>query len=236
MAIVDFKKIERYLKGDEFDDMLFVDISDQKFIYSKHDFLIKIAENKRILHVGCLDHIPLIDARIKKGIYTHAILTEAAEYCLGIDINKEGIDYVKQRGFDNIIYADITSGCATIENDHFDYAILADVLEHIPDPVTFLSSFKRYKNIDKLIITVPNAYRFLNWEFLGKGFERINTDHRFWFTPYTLAKVCVDAGYKIDDFEYITPFYKQLRKFGFFWKSWKKFPNHYSSGMAITIV
>ncbi|MEX0741590.1 MAG: hypothetical protein WD079_02255, partial [Phycisphaeraceae bacterium] len=27
-----------------------------------------------------------------------------------------------------------------------------------------------------------------------RGCELINTDHRYWFTPYTLGKVAVEAG------------------------------------------
>jgi hypothetical protein len=29
-----------------------------------------------------------------------------------------------------------------------------------------------------------------------KNTEVINTDHRFFFTPYTIAKIAVDAGYE----------------------------------------
>ena len=32
--------------------------------------------------------------------------------------------------------------------------------------------------------------------------EIINSDHRFWFTPYTIAKVLVSAGYKPDKISY----------------------------------
>ena len=32
--------------------------------------------------------------------------------------------------------------------------------------------------------------------------EIINSDHRFWFTPYTIAKVLVSAGYNPEKISY----------------------------------
>ena len=50
-----------------------------------------------------------------------------------------------------------------------------------------------------MVFSTPNAFRFNNVINTLKGFECINTDHRYWFTPYTLSKVLTDSGYKIDD-------------------------------------
>ena len=46
----------------------------------------------------------------------------------------------------------------------------------------------------KYVITVPNALCFTRKAVFMNGFERINTDHRYWFTPYTIAKVMYEAG------------------------------------------
>jgi len=45
--------------------------------------------------------------------------------------------------------------------------------------------------VERIIITVPSALRFRN---LNGMKECINTDHRYWFTPFTIAKVCIEAG------------------------------------------
>ena len=61
---------------------------------------------------------------------------------------------------------------------------------------------QNYRSISKeLIITVPNALKKTNRKN-GTHFELINTDHRFWFTPYTLAKNLTTAGFKINWFTY----------------------------------
>ena len=131
--------------------------------------------------------------------WLHGRLTEAAAYCIGIDSDAEAVREARSLSrLSNIFYGDITvkPKIAEIGNDKFDYTLLAEILEHLGNPVHFLKSFlSNYKeNIGKVIITVPNALRGDNILDALKGRESNNTDHRFFFTPYTLAKVAWDAG------------------------------------------
>jgi hypothetical protein len=82
--------------------------------------------------------------------------------------------------------------------------VMGEVLEHMDNPVTFLNIIhKKYAgNIDKLIITVPNAFGWPNFKNVFRHRECINTDHRYWFTPYTLGKIVVRAGMKIESFQF----------------------------------
>ena len=99
---------------------------------------------------------------------------------------------------ENIFYGDITvqPKIAEIGNNKFDYTLLGEVMEHIGNPVHFLKSFlSNYKeNTGQVIITVPNAFRVDNILNVFKAREANNSDHRFFFTPYTIAKVAWDAG------------------------------------------
>ncbi|MDN5338800.1 MAG: hypothetical protein PWQ20_1870 [Thermotogaceae bacterium] len=45
-------------------------------------------------------------------------------------------------------------------------------------------------------MTAPNALRYSNFIFAQKNIEVINSDHRYWFTPYTLSKIALMAGIK----------------------------------------
>ena len=73
----------------------------------------------------------------------------------------------------------------------FDLCLLADVVEHVGDVVSFLREMRRYR-FDELVVVTPNLFRLRNFWSAG---EVVNTDHRYWFSPYTLSKVLVDAGY-----------------------------------------
>jgi 2-polyprenyl-3-methyl-5-hydroxy-6-metoxy-1,4-benzoquinol methylase len=86
----------------------------------------------------------------------------------------------------------------------FDYIYIPDVIEHIGNPVDFLESIRdRFKtNVEKIILTTPNAFRWNNFMNSFKTIEVVNTDHRFWFTPFTLSKIVTDAGYEINKLGY----------------------------------
>jgi hypothetical protein len=92
-----------------------------------------------------------------------------------------------------------------IINTKFDYILIPDVIEHIGNPVEFLQAIReRFKNnTEKIILTTPNGLRWNNFINAFKGIEVINTDHRFWFTPFTLSKIVTDAGYKINNIGYL---------------------------------
>ena len=86
----------------------------------------------------------------------------------------------------------------------WDYLVAGEIVEHLDNPVEFLRLLnERYKQrVDKIIITVPNAFRINNLTFSMKGQECINTDHRYWFTPYTICKVVHRANFVIEQLLY----------------------------------
>lgn len=167
------------------------------------NIIFDIVDNKKVLHLGCTDHIELIEKKIASGLYLHSQLTHVTSKCLGIDINKEAVEFLKNKGINNIILKDITSpNIMEIKNEKWDYLLMAEVLEHIDDPVLFLkkiiSNYKR--NIETIIITVPNAFGLVHLHnVLSFGCEVVNSDHRYWFTPYTLWKVINQAGLCVDN-------------------------------------
>jgi 2-polyprenyl-3-methyl-5-hydroxy-6-metoxy-1,4-benzoquinol methylase len=189
----------RYLQGAEFDENITFSYDFQTPLQDRMALLLQLAAGKRILHIGCCDHIPLLPEKLASGAWLHGRLTEIAADCVGIDNDSEAVRLAGSlTGLDNIFYGDVTAEqtIAAIGAKKFDYALFGEVLEHIGNPVHFLASFlARYRpNIENVIITVPNAFRGGNIRNIFKTRETINSDHRFFFTPYTLPKVAWDAG------------------------------------------
>lgn len=174
---------------------------------NRTEFLTDLVKGKKVIHLGCVDHLPLVDSKIKSNTWLHKLLCERSERCLGIDINKEGIEYIKSIGFPDSIYHDMLSGekAVSILENKWDYLILGEILEHVDNPVLFLSDIqKKYgTEIKHIVITVPNGLRFINFKNVIKHKEVINSDHRYWFTPYTLAKICTNAGLKVESFQFL---------------------------------
>lgn len=201
--IENYENILNGIKGIGQVDQLNIKFAPYETIQVRPNFLISKAVGKKIIHLGCTDHINYIEYRLNTGGYLHKLLTDVSEECIGIDIAKEAIDYLKGRGIDNILYADImTPDIEAIKKQKWDYMILGELVEHTENPVAFMKQIKENYGayIDKYIITVPNALGLL-FAFYARsqGVENINSDHKYWFTPYTIQKVLYAAGYEIED-------------------------------------
>ncbi len=191
--------LQKYLSGENFGEQVAFEYAFKTPLKNRSHIISDIAKNRSILHIGCCDHSPLLREKISKGTWLHGILSNLANMCIGIDIDRSAIQNARTiSGLDNIYFGDITSEnkIAEISENQFDYAIFGEVLEHIGNPVNFIAQFlENYApNVKNVIITVPNALRGGNVLNIFKAREAINTDHRFFFTPYTLAKVAWDAG------------------------------------------
>lgn len=194
------KEILTYLEGEKFSNGRVFNLPNNIQPEHRIEYLTNLVKGKKVVHLGCLDHLPLIGDKIKKGEWLHARLTESAEKCVGFDINEETAKEVEEKyGIDNITCLDITAEAnEAILAEKWDYLILGELLEHIDNPVEFLSRLREYykDSIDQIVITVPHILNINRMKEMKKCIEIINTDHRFWFTPYTIAKVATEAGIK----------------------------------------
>lgn len=201
--IENYEQILNGIKGIGEVTQLDIKFEPYETIQLRPNLLVLKAANKKIIHLGCTDHINFIEYRLSTGSYLHKLLTDVSTECLGIDIAQEAIDYLKTRGIDNILYADITSpDIEAIKKQKWDYMILGELVEHTENPVAFMKQIKENygQYIDKFIITVPNALGLIfNFYAREHGIENINSDHKYWFTPYTIQKVLHCAGYEIEE-------------------------------------
>ena len=200
-------QVLKYLKGDSFQTSLNVEIGNEKHeILSRESAIIRIIKNTSVVHIGCSDHIQVINEKIKNNIWLHKLITDNATDCIGIDIDKESIDFIKDElGYKNVFYGNIlTDELKSIMDGKWDYAVFGEIVEHLDDPVHFLKTFKAKfgENVSRFIITVPTIYNIRQFTNMMNYREVINSDHRFWFTPYTISKVLVSAGYKPDKIIY----------------------------------
>lgn len=191
-----------YIKGKQFSDNADFTIEKDSKIIGRMEFVEKIIEGKKVLHIGCLDHLPLIKGKIKKGLWFHQRLTDVASECIGIDIDQKGIDYVRSElGISNVYYGNLEQDekIEPISSQYWDYVIFGEVIEHLDNPVFFLKNFIRLyqNNFEQIIITVPNCYRLENIFGMLQNREIVNSDHRYWFSPYTICKLIHQAGLNV---------------------------------------
>ena len=190
-----------YLSGEKFSNGYKMHLGNNT-LWDRVSIINKIVKGKVVLHIGCCDHIPLIEKKIADNIWLHGLLEKNCSRVVGVDINSEAVDYVNNNKLskEKVFCSDVTKpgGLDCIPELKYDYIILGEMLEHVDNPVEFLSQLTRNvkllscsKNV-KYIITVPNAYLLL--KTLKNKYECINSDHRYWFTPFTVAKVMIRAN------------------------------------------
>lgn len=166
------------------------------------DVLVEAARGRRVLHVGFADHLPLIEQKRQRGEWIHDRITQVAEKAVGVDIDEGVVATLRAMGVRDVYAADLTAELEEPDllGETFDVVILGEVLEHVGNPVAFLRAIR--DNVgspgQSIVVTVPNAWNIAALVSALRGAELVNTDHRFWFTPYTLAKVLTDAGYQVD--------------------------------------
>ncbi|CCB91936.1 putative uncharacterized protein [Waddlia chondrophila 2032/99] len=197
-----------YLSGAKFHNGLNVQISNRHELKDRLCKIEELVQNKNVLHAGCVDHLPLIKEKIHSNRWLHKRLSLCASRCMGFDIDQPGIEFVKKLGYSNVIYHDLIKDKILpkeICEFEWDYMVLGELLEHINNPVLFLEELKnKYQaKVSKVIITVPNAFRISNFKFSLFNKELINSDHRYWFTPYTLAKIIVESGLIMEDMHFV---------------------------------
>jgi hypothetical protein len=200
-------EVLKYLRGEAFKTSLFVDIGKSKHkITSREAAITEMINNKNVIHIGCSDHIPVIKQKISNNTWLHKLITDNAKNCVGIDIDKDSIEFIrKETEYHNVFQGDILSdNFEAINNKKWDYVVFGEIVEHLDNPVNFLKVFKeRYGHrVDKFIITVPSIYNIHQFKNMMNYIEIINSDHRFWFTPYTITKVLVSAGYDPEKITY----------------------------------
>ncbi len=196
-----------YLRGEKYINALPIafEFDEEDYLYKTQiDLLCQLVKEKKVIHLGCVDHnVETVKHKIKRKKWLHSRLCKSATRCHGIDIEKKGIAYIKEKlGFKDTTCTNIFSDtfAEIVSGEEWDYLLIPEVLEHIEEPTGFLRAIReRYRyGFSRILITVPNGISKDNFNFARKGMEVINSDHRYWFTPFTLAKTVINAGMEIE--------------------------------------
>ena len=115
---------------------------------------------------------------------------------LGVDIDAEGIEILNKHGFntrhENVITMDL--------GQTFDTIVAGELIEHLPNPGTFLENMSRHLKPDgTLVITTPNPfYSKQAWKIWRHSQPSVHEEHTCWFDPITLNTLCQLSGLKVD--------------------------------------
>ena len=115
---------------------------------------------------------------------------------LGVDIDAEGIEILNKHGFntrhENVVTMDL--------GQTFDTIVAGELIEHLPNPGTFLENMSRHLKPDgTLVITTPNPfYSKQAWKIWRHSQPSVHEEHTCWFDPITLNTLCQMSGLEVD--------------------------------------
>ncbi|HEY5960895.1 MAG TPA: methyltransferase domain-containing protein, partial [Polyangiaceae bacterium] len=126
-------------------------------------------------------------------------------HVVGVDMNRPQFE------LDEFVPADISLGLPLAAERKFDVIVLADVLEHMQDPLKLLLEAKRHLAADgRLLVSLPNAVHWSVRAIIGSGrFDYTNQGildrgHLRFFTNASAKRLFVDAKLNVTS-EITTP-------------------------------
>lgn len=201
------QEIYAYLDDKKFSNGLDISFAENLKDESRINKIIHLCRGKKVIHLGCADHIELIKQKTETNKWLHKLLINNADVCVGIDINKKAVEYINEHlSIKNVFCIDIeheTPDFLSVDQT-WDYLVLGEIIEHVENPVSFLKRinevFSRY--VKKIIITAPNVFNITTIKDIKNNLENINTNHIYWFSPYTLTRVVHKGGFKNIEFSF----------------------------------
>jgi SAM-dependent methyltransferase len=168
----------------------------QYYNYRRRDLVGMLpAANGNYLEIGC-----------GNGATLEYLKANGADYVAGVDINAEAIAAAKKRGLDTAFVADIEKDNLPFEKNFFDGIILADVLEHLYDPLDAVKKMRSYLRVDGvMVISIPNVkyYKLLHrlilhdeWKYEEHGI--LDNTHVRFFTRREIVALVGRAGMKAE--------------------------------------
>jgi len=158
-----------------------------------------VGNDKKVLDVGCATG--LVAQKLKEN---HCEIT-------GIELDPAQVG-VARDACQEILVGDIEAMDLALAPSSFDVLLMADVLEHLKDPLGTLRRLSRFLSEDGfLLVVLPNiAHLYFRLKLLIGQFDyqergTLDKSHLRFFTLKTVKKLVVDAGFEIESIDVTMP-------------------------------
>jgi len=138
----------------------------------------------------------LLDIGCGKG--THLLEMQKLGWATqGVEFSAGAVEVATKSGL-NVLQGTLEE--ARLPSKSIDFARMADVLEHLPDPTHSMAEVHRILKPEGILrISVPNI-RSLTFKIFGKYWFPLEIPrHLFFYTPKSLTKLCADSGFYIEE-------------------------------------
>lgn len=131
----------------------------------------------------------------------HTLIKGVAAEVLAVDLDRAAVEAMTDAGYEAIV------GDAQALELHrrFDVVFGGELIEHLDNYRGFFDSVRAHLNPGgHLVLTTPNAFRFMNFFYrLGRGTPPVNDDHMVWFCETTLRQLLDRQGFDLVELGYV---------------------------------
>lgn len=97
----------------------------------------------------------VLDLGVGDGALLRYLIDQRQIEGYGLDVSPKAVEFCRQGGL-NVDLADINQPISTFITAPFDYIILSEIIEHLPDPESLLNSLRPYAR-KAIIVSIPNT-------------------------------------------------------------------------------
>jgi hypothetical protein len=161
-----------------------------KLVHNRESLIVDYCKNKNVLHLGCVQSGLTIES-FRDNSLLHLKIMKVAKRVIGVDIDRNGLNFLSSQGVQDLVYCDIQNLGDLILDVPIDIVVAGEVLEHLPNPGLFLSGISKFFNKSDheilLLMTVPNAFSLRHFMsvFLNKK-ELVMPDHTCYLSYVTI--------------------------------------------------
>ena len=170
-------------------------------LVNRVNYILNRCEGKRVLHLGCTSS-PSTRRRIQEKTHLHMHITSYAQEVYGVDIDTDGLNVMREHGFENLhegsVYELHTLGLPT----NFDIVLAGELIEHLANPGLFLDSVRQCCSPDTVfVLTTPNSFSVKHWIHYLLGKEESHPEHVAFYSFSTLQRLLTDHQFRIENWQ-----------------------------------
>lgn len=166
----------------------------------KQEMVLNYCKDKEVLDIGCVQLLG--DYSVERLQETlHYKIHNVARRLVGIDLEDDGVNALNKAGCE--CYCSLAEDAYDLNLGKFDIVLLGDIIEHIPDPSSFLISLRNFLKPDGLLIcTTPNALAYSNALFVLFNKPITRRQHVAWYCKITLTNLFKLSGYSLHEMHF----------------------------------
>lgn len=167
--------------------------------------IVELTRGPRVLHLGACGTLKADERTMRH--FTHAALVDAKFEVLGTDVNRAGLRWMEEQGYET---AYLDAEAIPLEGEKFDSIAAGELIEHLTNPGKFLvGCAERLKPDGVLVLSTPQPFTPAHLLVYLLRFRGFNLEHTCWFDEQTLSQLLERCGYEIIELRYVDDLYAE---------------------------